>query len=202
MSKESTTTSQRAGAKSHKVAKAFRLVFTIVGIVACVMMVFMLICNHIVIAKGHTNADEIPSVFGLSTMYVMTDSMAPTIDGGDLVFIRKISAGDVAVNDVIAFFDPESTTEQMVVLHRVMDIIADDGEVAFITKGDGNDTSDLVAVPADNLVGVYVLRLRFMGSVAMFLQSTQGIVLSVSVPLMLLIGGEVIRWLWERKDHE
>lgn len=198
----STSHSQSANAKSTRIVKVVRCVFACVGIVACLILILFLICNHVLIAKSYTNKDEIPSIFSVSATYVMTDSMAPYINGGDLVFIRKVAAEDVATDDVIAFFDPESA-EPMVVVHRVKEILLDtEGNISFLTKGDANNTVDMVAVPADNLVGKYVFRLRGLGSVAMFMQTTSGLIVSVSVPIILLICGEVVHILWGKSHDE
>lgn len=179
-----------------------RRVVMVVGIVLCVILVPILICNVILMVKGAANPNEVPSIFGIAPYYVMTDSMAPYFDGGDLIFIHKVAADDIAIDDVIAFFDPLSTEQEMVA-HRVKDIFVDQqGNIDFVTQGDANNIVDIVTVPATNVVGKYVLRMRGMGRVAMFIQSTPGVIVCVSVPLLFLVGGELVNYLYKTKHQD
>ena len=167
--------------------------FTIIGIILCVILIPLLVANVTMIIKSYTNEDEVPSFLGVTPMIVLTDSMADTIKSGDLIMCTDITAEEVAVGDVISFFDPLSKTGA-VVTHRVVEIVPqDDGTLSFRTKGDNNNTEDKALVPADKLVGEYWFRLPAMGSVAMFLQSTPGLILCCVVPLILLIGYDVLR---------
>jgi len=172
-------------------------VFTIVGAVLCVILIPILIINITLIIKSYTNTDEVPSVSGYLPLIVLTDSMYPEIESGDLIICHTEKPENVKEGDVIAFFDPAGNGSS-VVTHRVMEITEVDGEIAYITKGDANNIEDEKPVPGDNLVGVYKTRIAGMGSVAMFMQSTQGLILCVVVPILLLIGYDVIR----RKRYE
>jgi len=172
-------------------------VFTIVGAVLCVILIPILIINITLIIKSYTNTDEVPSVSGYLPLIVLTDSMYPEIESGDLIICHTEKPENVKEGDVIAFFDPAGNGSS-VVTHRVMEITEVDGEIAYITKGDANNIEDEKPVPGENLVGVYKTRIAGMGSVAMFMQSTQGLILCVVVPILLLIGYDVIR----RKRYE
>ena len=173
-------------------------VFTIIGIVLCVILVPMLIINLTMIVKSYVNKDEVPGFMGVTPLIVLTDSMVDVIYSGDLIICTDVKSEDVAVGDIISFFDPASSTGA-VVTHRVIEIITDDdGTLSFRTKGDNNNTEDKQAVPEENLVGKYQMRIAGAGNAAMFMQSTTGLLLCVFVPLVLLVGYDVIR----RRFHE
>jgi signal peptidase len=174
-------------------AKKRDKVFTILGIVFCVILIPLLIANVTMIIKSYTNEDKVPSFLGVTPMIVLTDSMAETINSGDLIMCTEITAEEVQVGDIISFFDPLSKTGA-VVTHRVIEIVPqDDGSIKFRTKGDNNNTEDKVLVDANKLVGEYWFRLPAMGNVAIFLQSTPGLILCCVVPLILLVGYDVLR---------
>lgn len=173
-------------------ASATHKVLTIVGIVMCVILVPILIINLTLIVKSFTNKDEVPSIGGVLPLIVLTDSMIPEIESGDLIICRTIDADDVKVDDIISFFDPAGNGSS-IVTHRVTKVINEDGELSFRTKGDKNNTEDRLAVPAKNLVGIYKMRIAGAGNVAMFMQSTAGLIVCVVLPIILLIGYDVIR---------
>lgn len=178
--------------KQKQKTSAMHKVWTVVGIILCVILIPMLAMNVTLIVKSYVNPDSVPSINGYAPMIVLTDSMYPQIKSGDLIITKSIDADDVAVKDVITFYDPASKTDA-VVTHRVMEITEVEGALAFITQGDANNAPDEMPVPAENLIGVYQMRIPAMGSVAMFMQTTPGLIVCVVVPLLLLIGYDILR---------
>jgi signal peptidase len=125
--------------------------------------------------------------------------MYPLIENGDLIICHSEDAENVKVGDIIAFFDPEGDGTS-VVTHRVVEITSQDNSLAFRTKGDANNTDDRSLVPADKLVGVFQSDsvgdgtvLSGIGNVALFMQSTTGLIVCVVIPIVLLVGYDIIR---------
>ena len=172
-------------------------ILTIIGSILCVLLIPILIINVTLIVKSYVNTDEVPTFGGWCPLIVLTDSMLPEISSGDLIICQEIEAEDVKVKDVISFFDPAGSGTS-VVTHRVIEIIEENGQLKFRTRGDNNNTEDTELVPAENLVGIYRSRVAGAGNVAMFLQTTPGLILCVVLPLVLLIGYDVLR----RKKYE
>ena len=167
-------------------------VLTVIGTILCIILVPILAVNLTLIVKSYTNAEEVPDIGGYLPMIVLTDSMYPEIESGDLIICHTIKAEDVKVDDVISFFDPAGNGTS-VVTHRVIEIVEEDGEIKFRTKGDFNNTEDKELVPAENLVGIYQSRIAGAGKIAMFMQSTAGLIICVVLPIVLLVGYDIIR---------
>ena len=177
---------------TNKKADSKQKVLTIIGIVLCVILLPVLLINLTLIAKSYINADEVPSVGGKFPMIVLTDSMYPVIESGDLIICNTAEAEDIAVGDVISFYDPMGSGTS-VVTHRVLEIMEEDGQLSFRTKGDNNNAEDQVAVPEKNLVGRYRSRIPGAGNIAMFMQTTPGLIVCVVLPIVLLVGYDVLR---------
>lgn len=183
---------EKTAAKGGKETGMLRnRMLTILGIVLCVILVPMLVINVTLIVKSYTNKDEVPSLGGRTCFIVLTDSMYPDIQSGDLIICNKAKAEDVQVGDVISFFDPDGNGTS-VVTHQVIEIVNENG-LEFRTKGVNNNIEDRALVPAKNLVGVYQMRITGMGNVAMFMQTTAGLIVCVVLPLVLLIGYDLVR---------
>lgn len=165
---------------------------TIIGSILCVILVPVLVINLTLIAKSLMNEDEVPSVGGYLPLIVLTDSMYPTIESGDLIICHVEDANDIKEGDIIAYFDPAGNGKS-IVTHRVLDVETKDGAPAFKTKGDANNVEDQMLVPADNLVGVYQTRIAGAGNVAMFMQTTPGLIVCVVLPLVLILGYDFVR---------
>ncbi|MBQ8184795.1 MAG: signal peptidase I [Lachnospiraceae bacterium] len=178
MAKERTST-------THKI-------LTAVGTVLCIILLPILLINLSLIIKSYTNQEEVPSVGGYLPLIVLTDSMYPEIKSGDLIICHTAEAEEIQKKDVIAFFDPAGNGTT-IVTHRVVEIVEENGELLFRTGGDNNNTADKDLVPADNLVGIYRTRIPGAGNIAMFMQSTTGLILCVVLPIILLVAYDVIR---------
>ncbi len=168
-------------------------IFTIIGIILCVILIPIVIINCTLIIKNLTNKDDVPSIGGIFPMIVTTDSMKGTFDGGSLIICRTADPEDIEVGDIICFYDPlgNGTTT---VTHRVTEVNEDkDGNITWTTKGDNNNTEDDTPVPEDKLVGVYQFHIDKLGSLAMFMQSTPGLIIFIALPVLILVGYDVIR---------
>ena len=182
--------SENKGKKQGKVGN-------IIGVVLCVILIPILLANVTMIVKGLINPNKVPSIGGYSPLIVMTDSMFPDIKSGDLIITKAADAKDVKVGDVISFFDPDGSGTS-VLTHRVVELVEEDGKLFFRTKGDANNSEDPSLAPAENLIGLYQSKINGAGNVAMFLQSTPGLIVCIGVPLVLLVGFELLR----RRNYE
>lgn len=166
---------------------------TIIGAVLCVILIPILIVNLTLIIKSYVHEDQVPGIGGYSPLIVLTDSMLPEISSGDLIIVQQTDPAEVKVGDVISFFDPAGNGTS-VVTHRVIELVTEDGVTKWRTRGDNNNTEDRELVPMDNLVGVWQgTRIAGAGNVAMFLQSTPGLIVCIACPIALLVGYDVLR---------
>ena len=107
----------------------------------------------------------------------------------------------ITEGDIIAFFDPAGNGTS-IVTHRVMEVTEQDGKIAWRTKGDNNNAEDTALVPAENLIGIYRSRIPKVGHVAMFMQTTPGLIVCVVCPILLLVGYDMIRRRLYEKNHQ
>lgn len=178
--------------KEEKVSVGHR-VLTIIGTILCIVLIPILILNCTLIFKSYTNKEEVPSVGGVFPMIILTDSMDPVFSSGDLILCHTTQAQDVKEGDIICFYDPAGNGTTTVT-HRVVKVTKDDaGSLAWQTKGDANNAEDSMLVPAKNLVGVYQKSFAGLGNAAMFMQTTQGLIICVVCPIILLVGYDMIR---------
>ena len=171
---------------------AIHRILTVIGTILCIILVPILIINCILIVKSFTS-EEVPNVAGTLPLIVLTDSMYPVIKSGDLIICHTAEPEEIQVGDVIAFFDPAGNGTT-IVTHRVLEVTEQAGQTAWRTKGDNNNTEDRLPVPADKLVAVYEdTRIPGAGNVALFMQTTPGLILCVVCPILLLVGYDMIR---------
>ena len=94
---------------------------TFVGTLLCILILPVVVINCTLLFKSHINRERVPNIAGTFPMVVLTDSMYPEFQAGDLIFCHTKSASDVRPGDVIAFFDPAGNGKS-IVIHRVESI--------------------------------------------------------------------------------
>ncbi len=178
--------------KLNKMPKAMKIITSTL----CVILVFILISNLTIIIKGTLNPDRPPSIFGITTMMVMSGSMsgdAPDhIEVGDLIVAVKTDPDTLKVGDVITYMENGKTT----VTHRIIDI-NEDG--TFKTKGDANNAEDTNPVKKDEIIGKFRLRIPKLGDVAMFAQTPSGMLVFIGIPLVAYL---LLDMLLRAKDNK
>ena len=168
-------------------------ILTGIGIALCAILIPCLIINVTLIVKSYTSKDEVPSFLGVTPLIVLSGSMKPEIGEGELVFCTPIEPEEVRAGMIISFFDPLSKTGA-IVTHKVKEVIDDgDGTRSFKTYGINNNADDPIDIPEEKLVGRYRFGIPLVGYVAMFMQSTPGLVVCVAVPLVLFVGDDMLR---------
>jgi signal peptidase I len=135
--------------------------------------------------------------FGGRALSVMSGSMSPAIETGDVVVSRGVPPLEIRRGDVITFRDP--TDSERLITHRVKEIQITGGEARFVTKGDANNSAERWAVAADGEVGLVVYRLPKLGYALAWLGHPLAKLLLVALPALLL-GAYELRRIWGAEE--
>ncbi len=176
-----------------------QLITAIVGIVLAVILLPICIINCVLVIKGVANPDDVPSIFGVTPMVVLSGSMSDTILTGDLIFLKEVEdAGALEVDDVIAFY---TGNESEVVTHRIVGVSEVDGVTYYTTKGDYFMNSvDTSAVAETSVIGIYDgSRIGGIGNVIMFMQEPYGMAVVIGIPVLAYVAYEVMRKMQSQK---
>jgi signal peptidase I len=136
--------------------------------------------------------------FGGRALSVMSGSMSPAIETGDVVVSRGVSPLEIRRGDVITFRDP--TDSERLITHRVKEVRISGGEARFVTKGDANNSAERWAVAAGGEVGLVVYRLPKLGYGLAWLGRPFAKLLLVALPALLL-GAYELRRIWAADDR-
>lgn len=125
-----------------------------------------------------TNKGEPTSYFGYQPLTVLSNSMNPIFETGDMLFVKKADPANVKTGDIITFKESGGN----LITHRVVEVISNSGEISFATKGDNNNRMDEELVPAGNLLGKQSFFIPKAGYVVKSIQSPLGMLLLVIIP--------------------
>lgn len=111
--------------------------------------------------------------------YLFTYDLNNQFQTYDLVVVEKVK-NESSLNkyDVIAFRNYKGVN----IIHRIRDIVTQDGVTHYVTRGDAVDGDDGFYPKFDDVIGVYRgKRIKGVGVLIMFFQSYIGIITSISV---------------------
>lgn len=104
--------------------------------------------------------------FSIKPVVILTGSMKPLINPGDMVIIKKCSISDIKVGDIV-----EYSMGDYSIAHRVISIYYNAGEASLITKGDANKATDKNPVTSVQLIGRLEYNIPYVGYPAYFLRN-------------------------------
>ena len=123
----------------------------------------------------------VPRIFNYAPYLIISESMTPQLNVGDVVYVRDEDPSTYVEGDVISFYmNSDALTP---VTHRV--VKNDLNKKEFITKGDANEKEDLIPIPYEYVIGRVKFRIPLIGNILLFLESITGKIIFV---LLFLAG--------------
>lgn len=150
------------------------------GILLSLVIVFLIIFNITLMVKSIINPNKLPDFLGLKTFVIVSESMEPTINPGDAIFIKEVPQNELKENDIISFKDGN-----IINTHRIVRINNDNGKITYTTKGDNNKNEDRIAVSYDKIEGKYEFKLSKVGILIEIIKSKVTLVILLVI-LMLI----------------
>ena len=162
-----------------------------------VIVLPFLIFNLTLIIKSKLYPDKIADFMGYKPFIVMSGSMETTINIGDLVIVKKVNSSNIHTGDIIAF-----KNGNIVISHRVKEIINDSGTYKFKTKGDNNNVADDFIVNSDAIEGIFVNKIPGLGSILLFLGKPIGLLMVILVIIIVSTALYFVKFGYFTKDAE
>lgn len=138
------------------------------------------------------NKTKIPSIGGVRMMTVLSGSMKPTFDPGDVIIIKE--SDDLKKDDIITF-----KRDRIIITHRIVGEVTE-GEInGFKTKGDNNNVEDSFIVEKKNIIGKYLFRIPKLGYIMEFFRSKLGLIILAGV-IGIVVIFEVVKSISVKKE--
>lgn len=129
---------------------------------------------------------ESPSIFGYSFYYVLTESMEPEINAGDMILGKYTDPEELQVGDVVTYVGDTGNFHGKIITHKIVEI---EGNIVT-TKGVANDIAD-PPINSSQILSKYVVTIPAAGKVFSMINSKYGFIFLIVTPLTLLIVNEI-----------
>ena len=162
--------------KRKDISKKFKFVVDIILVI--------IIYNIILVSISCINKIEEINIFVYTGYRIITESMKPNINSGDVVLVKTINGDkeEIKKGDVITF-----RKNLEVITHRVIDIEENNGENVYVTKGDNNNLEDQERVEKSELLGKVVVVIPYLGNIIGILENKIIFLILVLIFLILLL---------------
>ena len=178
------------------VKKIFKIISKIFKVVmVCVIVLF----TCVILLQRFSNSSF--SFLGYRVFAVVTGSMEPVYSVGDVLLSKSIDADKLKVGDDVTYLGKEGSFKDRVVTHRIIKIEDKDGKKIIRTKGVANNGSD-PPIEASQIYGKVSRKLVVLSLLHKYSSSSLGFFLFVIIPIMLLVGSEIVQTMLERRAKQ
>lgn len=134
---------QRIDTRNRKQNNYYKLSYIITIILLIILVCFMV------------------GVFKYEPITILSNSMSQIFSKGDVVIYKKINGDEIKnlpINSIIIYSKQEKN-----IAHRIINKVEEDNNILFETKGDNNNEPDSELVKIDQVKGVYVFHIKYIG---------------------------------------
>lgn len=162
-----------------------------------IMMVIIVIIL-LTFAVVQKSSDNRGSIAGIKIFTVISGSMIPVYDIGDILVVKEISPENLKVGDDIVYKGEKSYYRNKTITHRVISIHKkEDGNYGIVTKGVANRAQD----PEINQTQVLGKVIFDISIISFILKIITNIYVWMSIPVIILIRKNIKR-LKDMSDEE
>ena len=179
----------------RKKNKVINIIRTILNVVIGVVL-----AAFIVVVCLQRFSDNKISFFNYRMFTVVSESMKPKYDIGDVLIAKEIEPSKIKVGDTISYQGMTGDLANKVITHQVVKIeIDENGKYLFHAKGLANIVEDPV-LSEDQVYGVVVYKSFVLSLVYRIVGTSIGFYLFIIVPILYVIGSEIIAGLLEKEE--
>lgn len=175
--------------------KGLKIVKSVLNFVIALLVILFVI---VVVLQRFSNNKL--SFFNFRMFTVVSGSMRPTYDIGDVLISKETDASKIKVGDTISYLGRAGSFRDKVITHKVVGIEKDEnGKYVFRTKGTANLVEDPL-VYQDQLYGVVVYKVKLLSLIYKIVSTKYGMLIFVIIPLFYVIGSEILSFMLEKEE--
>jgi signal peptidase len=124
----------------------------------------------------------VPGLIGFHPVVVLSGSMVPTLNVGDVAVTRAVIPAELKIGDVVTY-----RANSGFITHRIIDIEETPTRRLLQTQGDANATPDTNLIPASAVVAKLSYRIPRIGFLMNFADTPMGMILLIAGPVVAML---------------
>ena len=152
----------------QKRGKILRVLF-----IPLVLIIIILVID--IVYQKYIQKSSSISILGYKVYTVLTGSMEPKYNIGDVIIEKTIEEKDIKVGTVVTYKIKKNKT----ITHRVVEIVEEEGKTLYRLKGDNNNSPDKDLVNFNQIQGTILFKIDKIGIIIAKFSSGIGMVIIV-----------------------
>mgnify|MGYP001043622702 CR=1 FL=1 len=177
--------------------KLFKIVSTIIrgGVIVILVGFILAVCLQ-------RFSDNKISIFKYRMFTVISGSMRPKHDIGDVLISKEVKPSTIKVGDTISYKGKVGDLKNKVITHEVTKVIKDEetGKYNFHARGLTNVIEDPI-ISEDQIYGVVIYKSLILSLIYRIIGTNIGFYFFIIIPLLYIIGSEIITMLLSREEN-
>lgn len=165
--------------------KALKRIYKILYFLLVVIILIVLLVVILQRASNNTIA-----LGGFRIFNVVTESMLPKYEIGDVLISKSINPNEIKIGDDITYKGEKGGFAGKIVTHQVIDIKHENGNYTYHTKGLANDEEDPI-VSHNQVYGVIAYKISSLSFISKIMRNIYAFYFFVFVPMVTLIFIEI-----------
>lgn len=167
--------------------KVGKTILNVIKILA--ILLFIIYISVLVIQRVSNNK---ASLGGYRIFTVVSESMVPKYNIGDILIVKNIKAAKIKVGDDLCYLGKEADFKDKVVTHAVKEVKENNGTFSFITEGIANVMPD-PEVQENQIYGVVKYKTILLSFINKCLQNKFVFFLVIFIPIVIYAISKIIK---------
>lgn len=171
----------------------------IFGTIKVIITIIIVLIVAVIFIQRISNNKASLGGFGLYT--VVTTSMVPKYNVGDMLLAQKVDTDTIKVGDDVVYLGKVDTYKDKIVTHQVIQIEETPSGKIFHTKGIANPLED-PTITKDQIYGKVLTKSSILSFISKILNSTYGFYFLIFVPIVVIAFLEIMEAIGSRQKKQ
>jgi signal peptidase len=183
-----------------KVIKAIennKLLRVLVNIIKTILYVILIAILLVIVVQRVSNNNM--SIGGIRVFTIITGSMEPVYNIGDILISSKVDPANLKVGDNITYLGEKGDLKDLVVTHQIVNVSHDESGYHFVTKGVNNEIAD-PGIDASQIYGKVVYKTILLSFVCKIMNNIIAY-FTIFAIVALLVSYQIVRYIYDNGEE-
>lgn len=177
--------------------KTFKFVISVIKFILTTLIIIII---GVILIQRFSNNNM--SLGGYRIFTVVTESMVPKYQVGDVILIKEEEKSNIQIGDDVTYMGKIGSYADKIVTHQVIEIeMGNDGLLKFHTKGIANEDEDPL-VSEEQIYGVVQTKLQIVTFLNGIINNMYGMYFLIIIPLAIIMFTEFKSFKEEKIDYD
>ena len=177
--------------------KTFKFVISVIKFILTALIIVII---GVILIQRFSNNNM--SLAGYRIFTVVTESMVPKYEVGDVILVKEEEKTNIQVGDDVTYMGKIGSYADKIITHQVIGIeMGNDGLLKFHTKGIANEDEDPL-VSEEQIYGVVQAKLQVITFLNGIINNMYGMYFLIIIPLAIIMFTEFKSFKEDKNDYE